>query len=285
MAAAAPGLPSDGPPPLAPGALLLPGYRVVGQLRRGEELDVYDVWSDARGCRCVAKTVRPDRADRPATRARLLREGRLLLRLTHPHIVRAYEVVPGPPPVVVLETLPGETLARLLDRRGRGLAVAEIAHLGLHLCSAVAYLHRSGVLHLDLKPSNVVAARGVAKLLDLSHARRPGRARGGSGTPGYMAPEQVRGGLLGVHTDVWGLGAVLYEAATGEPPGETGDASVTEEAEQQIGPVAPVRSRRRLPASLATAIDRCLDPDPERRPALCELREALAATVGSDGAP
>ena len=108
---------TDGPPPLPPGAIIAPGYRVVGFLRRGRDLDVYDLWSESRNCRCVGKTVRPDRLEKRDARARLLREGKLLLRLTHPHIVRAYEVQTTPAPLVILETLPGETLSHLLDRR------------------------------------------------------------------------------------------------------------------------------------------------------------------------
>jgi len=101
-----------GPPPLPPGALLAPGYRVVGFLRRGRDLDVYDLWSEERTCRCVGKTIRPDRMTKNTSRPRLLREGKLLLKLTHPHIVRAYEVQTSPVPLVVEETLPGETLVR-----------------------------------------------------------------------------------------------------------------------------------------------------------------------------
>src|SRR5687768_15828559 len=96
----------DGPPPLAPGETIAPGYRVVGFLRRGRDLDVYDLWSEERNCRCVGKTVRPDRLQhrRARARSRLIKEGQLLLRLTHPHIVRAYEVMTAPAPLVILET-------------------------------------------------------------------------------------------------------------------------------------------------------------------------------------
>jgi len=267
----------DGPPPLAVGADLAAGYRVVELLRRGEDLDVYDLWSEERACRCVGKTLRPDRLDDASARRRLLREGRLLARLAHPHLVRAYETLPGPPPVVVLETLPGETLARLIDRHERRLPLAQVVHLGLHLCSAVHYLHRQGVLHLDLKPSNIVASNGIAKVLDLSLARPPGRTRGGYGTPGYMAPEQARGGLLGPATDVWGIGGVLYEAVTAEPPCETDETSAG--GDQLDRPPDPVRRHRRLPAAFADLVDRCLAPDPDRRPAVPELSSGLARHV------
>ncbi|HSJ18778.1 MAG TPA: protein kinase, partial [Solirubrobacterales bacterium] len=129
-----------------------------------------------------------------------------------------------PGPLVVMETLGGETLAHMLETDGP-LDIKDAAQLGLQLGSAVRYLHANGVLHLDLKPSNVVAEAGRARLIDLSVARPPGSARAGIGTWCYMAPEQASGGSLGHAADVWGIGAVLFEAAVGEAPFEdrTGD--------------------------------------------------------------
>jgi serine/threonine protein kinase len=270
--------------PLAPGATIAPGYEVLEHLNRGLDLDVYDAWSEERDCRCAAKVLRPDRVEKLSARRRLVREGRLLKRLAHPHIVRAYELIEPsehPGPVLVLETLMGETLAHLIAERRRRFPVPDLVCLGIHLCSAVHYLHRHGILHLDLKPSNIVAHCGVAKVLDLSIARPPGRSRRRMGTPQYMAPEQATRAPLGPAADVWGLGAVLFEAATGQRPFET---QATAEGrlryEQLERRAAPVRSlRRRLPADLAALIDRCLEREPARRPPLEELAGALKALV------
>lgn len=270
----------DGPPPLPPGATIAPGYRVVGFLRRGRDLDVYDLWSESRNCRCVGKTVRPDRLENRDPRARLVREGKLLLRLTHPHIVRAYELQTSPAPLVILETLPGETLSYLVESRRRRLGVRELAHLGIHLCSAIGYLHRNDVLHLDLKPSNIIATHGMAKVLDLSVARRPGRHRAGIGTTGYMAPEQSLGGQFGPYTDVWGIGVTLYEVATGEPACDVGDETSTTRARAIPCRPEPVHRLRRLPMSLAAAIDHCLSFDPAGRPSVGELAAQLGMIVG-----
>jgi serine/threonine protein kinase len=205
----------------------------------------------------------------------LLREGKLLLRLTHPHIVRAYELQTSPAPLLILETLPGETLSHLLERRRRRLSMREVAHLGLHLCSAIRYLHRNDVLHLDLKPSNIIATQGMAKVLDLSVARPPGPHRGGIGTTRYMAPEQSVGGELGSYTDVWGIGVTLYEVATGEPACDGGDETSTTRARAIPCRPKPVRRSRRVSASLASAIDRCLSFDPADRPSVDELTVQL----------
>lgn len=269
-----------GPSPLAEGDELAPGYVVLDHLRRGRALDAYDAWSEERDCRCVIKTLRPD-CDDPGAARRLLAEGRLLRRLSHPHIVRAYETRLQPRTMVVLETLMGETLGHTIAERRRRLAAVELAYLGLQLCSAVGYLHRHGVLHLDVKPSNIIAQCGQAKLLDLSVARRPGRAPPGVGTAQYMSPEQARGGVLTAAADVWGIGVVLYEAATGRrpaadkhPPG----------ADVLDTPCEPIRRARRVPLTLAGAIDAAVQIDPSTRPSVDGLVAALTDALAEVGA-
>jgi eukaryotic-like serine/threonine-protein kinase len=279
--------------PLAPGGQLAPGYEVIEHLRRGRHLDVYDAWSEERASRCIVKALRPDRLTRVAPTLRVLEEGRLLCEFTHPHIVRGYEVIADPGPMIVMETLSGETLNHLIERHETGLKAAEVAHLGLQLGSAVRYLHGKGWLHLDLKPDNVIAECGRAKLIDLSVARAPGPAPAGIGTFYYMAPEQVSGGDLGQAADVWGLGAVLFEAATGEPAFEDPDPDLggawptisdeyftdesVDEGEYAQLTTTPRRvdELRPQPHELADLIAACLDPEPKHRPGVDELLAAL----------
>jgi serine/threonine protein kinase len=260
-----------------PGATIAPGYEAIARIHRSNVFDVYDAWSVERETRCIVKALRPDRLAELAPRKRLVREGELLLSLAHPHIVRAYETLAEPWPAVVLETLTGETLAHLVDRRARPLGARELAFLGLQLSAAVGYLHRQGYVHLDLKPGNIVAESGRAKLIDLSIARRPGRARPGVGTWCYMAPEQARGGHVGEQADVWGVGVVLWEAACGDTP--FGDESV--EYPQLEGRAPALRSERRLPAPLTAIVDRCLEPRPGDRPSMPELRRVLEPIAGA----
>jgi serine/threonine protein kinase len=178
-------------------------------------------------------------------------------------------------PLVILETLPGETLSHLIARQTGRLGVQEVAHLGLHLCSAIGYLHRNEILHLDLKPSNIIATHGMAKVLDLSVARPPGCHHRGIGTTGYMAPEQSLGGELGPYSDVWGIGVTLYEVATGEPACDAGDETSTTRA--RAIPCRPKRlpRSRRIPVALASAIDNCLSGDPKDRLTVDQLVAAL----------
>jgi serine/threonine protein kinase len=280
-----------GPPVLPPGHELADGYEVLEHVRRGADLDCYEVWSAERFCRCFAKTPRPDRADHASTVRHLRREARLLRSLTHPHLVRGYDwLTPdGAPPVLVTENLTGATLSWLLHTHGR-LPTGDLAQLGLHLCSALRYLHGRGVMHLDVKPSNIVAVDGVAKLIDLSLARRPGRCTPGYGTVGYLSPEQLVGARVTEAADVWGLGLVLYEAATGTRtyriPSAGSHASMASYSTMGryesvlVRPVRRIRALRRLPVPVADAIDGCLSLRPKERPTLAQLSDALETLAG-----
>lgn len=265
--------------PFAAGRRLAPGYEVIAHIARSNMLDVYDAWSHERACRCIVKLPRPDRRrDEQAARA-LQREGWLLQRLSHPHLVRGYETLSEPLPAVVMETLRGETVAHLVQRRARRLSAIELGHLGVHLCSAITYLHGQGILHLDLKPSNVIAEAGRAKIIDLSLARPAGRMRPGIGTWCYMAPEQARGGQVAPAADAWGIAAVLYEAATAVAPfGDEDDEQ--HEFPSLARPAQPVARDRRLPAVLADAIDGGLRADPAQRPSVAQLGAACEQAAG-----
>jgi serine/threonine protein kinase len=260
------------PARLSEGESLDRGYDVIEHLSRSQDCDVYHAWSAERRCGCAVKVLRPDRARRSASQARLRGEGRLLLGLTHPHIVRAYELHEEPP-MLVLETLTGETVSHMIASARRRLALLDVAMLGLQLCGAVGYLHRRGVLHLDLKPANVIADNGQAKLLDLSLARAPGRIGAGVGTRPYMPPEQMHGGRVDEASDVWGIGAVLFNAAAGHRPLAWGGSDSGFHQDEHRA--EPLRTRRRVPPALGGVLDACLDPEPARRPALDELFEAL----------
>jgi serine/threonine protein kinase len=273
---------SDVDPPLDQGMELAPGYEVRFHVARSRVLDVYDVWSRERDTHCIAKALRPDRLREAKPRRRLYREGRILLGMTHPNIVRAYEMIAGPSPVLVLEPLTGGSLDHAL-REGGPLEPAVVAELGVQLCSAMHYVHGRGLVHGDLKPANVMGDRGFAKVIDFSLARAPGRGHAGRGTEAYLAPEQARGGLVTGASDVWGIGAVLYAALAGRAPFPVVDGAprypqLTHRADR-------VQEHRPLPAQFAeldVLVAACLDPDARARPTVGELADGLDELAEDD---
>lgn len=228
-------------------------------------------------------------------REQVLREARAAARLSHPHIAAVYDVVDLPDGAwIVMEYVDGESLA---TRVARGpLNVPEAIEIGRALASAIAAAHHEGVVHRDLKPSNVQLTRdgsakvldfGVAKLTslntltstrsDVSRAETMIVPRGNPGTPAYMAPERLLGRGADERSDVYGLGALLYEMATGCRPYRSRDVlSLVEE----IAAGEPTSARARnphVPRWLSDVIARALKRDPATRlQSAAELEAALA---------
>ena len=200
------------------------------------------------------------------------REARNAASLQHPNIVAVYEM--GEQDGLIyyaMQLVRGTSLAETLRERGT-LPAREAADLLRTIAEAVDYAHRMGVLHLDLKPGNVLLdERGVALVTDFGLARRLGQAPSVeneqvSGTPSYMAPEQaqVRSQGLSVATDIWGMGAILYEALTGVPPFTGRD---PREILQNVlhGTVRKLSRHARIPPDLEAICLRCLRKDPGDR--------------------
>ena len=199
-----------------------------------------------------------------------LAEARTAAMLNHPAIVTVHEWdADDTDAYIVMEDIDGASLADLIDERDEPLDADEAAWVIESVGSAVAFAHDNGVLHLDLKPANVLVARdgrvkvadfGIAALTDMS-----GHAQGTSGTLGYMPPEQLRGQRLDERTDVWALGALFYELLTRANPF---DADTVEGSLFKIE-VAPVPAPSEFEPSLGADIDDillvALSPDPDDR--------------------
>jgi serine/threonine protein kinase len=204
-------------------------------------------------------------------------------------IVRSFDaVLDGPRPHLVLEHLEGPRLSTLIRRHGP-LPPEQLVPLALQLCSALHYLGTERVTHLDLKPANTIMS-APPRLIDLSVAlsfdeaaelRRP------LGTDAYMAPEQCdpkRRGPVGPAADVWGLGATLYRAASGERPfagAVKGSGDPVERWPQLVAKPAPDR----LPAAVAEPILACLRPRPGDRPSPAEVADALEPVLRAQAKP
>lgn len=259
---------------LAEGDEIAQGRTVMRLLGGGRRYEAYLVWDESMLASMVAKLLRPDQAEDEVALRALRREADALGALSHPVILRGFDAVLDPPhPHVLVEHLEGPTLRQLLKSES-ALPTEQVRRLGMSVASALHYMAGEGWLHLDLKPSNILMGH-PPRLIDLSLARtlaRAERVREPIGTAAYMAPEQCEpSGELSPATDVWGLGATLYQALAGwrpfpKPIPEERFPQLHEEAR----PLPP-----RVPRQLSDAVLACLRPDPARRPSAAELFAAL----------
>jgi eukaryotic-like serine/threonine-protein kinase len=268
------------------GDLIVPEVVAEQRLGGGERYEVYLGWHERLYAPVVVKVVRPHLVDDEATLRGLRREVSLLQRLAHPVVVRSFDAdVEGPRPHVVLEHLDGPRLSTLLRRHGP-LPLEQLLPLGLEVAAALHYLAASGVAHLDVKPSNIIMG-APPRLIDLSIARtleECERLDHVVGTDAYLAPEQCdppRTGTPGSPSDIWGLGATLYEAVSGQRPFPRGDRDPSAGAEQHWPQLVtdPSPLPRSVPAVVAAPIVACLARDPVARPTPAELAGQLQPLV------
>jgi eukaryotic-like serine/threonine-protein kinase len=264
---------SNGSPRQPPAALSVEGYELLGELGRGGMGVVYKA-RQVRLDRLVAlKVILAGEHAGAEHLARFRREGELLARIQHPNITQIYEVSEQDGrPFFALEYVDGQSLAQRFS--GIPLQPRHAAHLVETLAHAIHAANVRGVIHRDLKPANVLmTAAGVLKITDFGLGKRldngAGATRSGElmGTPSYMAPEQARGRtrLIGAATDVYGLGAILYELLAGRPPFHAETPLDTVLLVLNAEPVPPSRSQPRIPHDLETICLKCLRKEPEDR--------------------
>jgi serine/threonine protein kinase len=273
---------------LEEGAPIAEGRAAIKPLGGGSLYEVFLVWDEAMHAICVAKLIRPDRLDDEGALDDLREEASILDRLSHPVIVRRFDLVTeGPHPHLMIEHLEGPTLRRLI-RRGGPLPLQQLVPLALSLAGAIHYMAHAGIVHLDVKPDNIIM--GVPpRLIDLSVARsadRAARLRRPVGTDAYMAPEQCAPGRfeygVGAPADVWGLGATLHHALSGRrpfprPPGAREDEDPLVRFPQLHSDPQPLPEY--LPSDLVDLVGRMLDPDPGGRPKASEVAASLEPLV------
>ena len=253
-----------------PGTRLGTRYRVVGLLGRGGMGEVYRA-DDLELNQSVALKFLPERVARNAgDLARLRQEVRVARQIAHPNVCRTYDIAEADGQIfVVMEYVDGEDLASVLRRLGRPTPdkAVEIAR---QLCLGLGAAHENGVLHRDLKPANImIDGRGRVRITDFGlagNAEDLAAEAGGAGTPGYMAPELLRGGAATAQSDIFALGLVLYELFTGK---RATDVTPSPDPARPDSDSTP-----RTPSSLVQGVDpvvervilRCLERDPARRP-------------------
>jgi len=268
------------PATLRPGDRFAGRYEVQALLGRGGMGAVYRVRDEKLDEVVALKllTLHDQRAEE-----RFVSEVRLARRITHPNVARVHDFgEQGSTRFLTMEYVPGTTLERVIDQRAP-LPMAEVLKLGETITAGLIAAHAAGVIHRDLKPANVLVGHDDHVVItDFGIARATGRAsstRTGSmlGTPHYMSPEQVLGRPTDARSDLYALGVVLYELATGALPFEADDALGTALARVQSCPIDP-RTHHPVSDPLAALILRCLAREPEGRPdSASELLLALRA--------
>ena len=295
------GHPAEGALPsrddLGPGARV-GDYVLDSLIARGGCAAVYHARHHADARHVALKLLDPALAAQPKMVERFLREVAVVNQLRHPGIVVIHEagLVPVRRPYYVMEHLGGGTLDSLLRERGR-LSPEEVLDVLEPVCDALGAAHDAGVVHRDVKASNIAFAddRRTVKLLDFGIAKllspdpgHPGLTTGGRqlGTPTIMAPEQILGGPMDARVDVYALGVLVYRLLTGRPPFEGRTLAALARQHLEEPPPRPSRA-----APVAAALDhvvlRCLEKRPERRYASASrVVEALAGALGrSDSGP
>jgi hypothetical protein len=256
------------------GTLLATRYRLAELLETGGMAEIWRADDELLG--------RPVAVKLPTGAQVAWREARMAAKLSHPGIAAVHdyrEAVRSDgtvAPFVVMELLAGETVAARLVRAPIGLA--ETARIGAAVADALAAAHANGVVHRDVKPGNVMLTPNGVKILDFGISAAAGEPDDDDtgatfGTPAYVAPERLDGMPAEPATDVYGLGVLLFEMVTGQPPYPVDTWEELEEAKVTGPSVLPDT----LPEAFCSLVMRCLDDDPEKRPPADEVRFDLTA--------
>ncbi|HEU4366425.1 MAG TPA: protein kinase, partial [Candidatus Krumholzibacteria bacterium] len=292
---------------LTPGTRLGP-YEILSPLGAGGMGEVYRARDTRLGREVAVKVLPQHLSSSSEVRARFEREAKTVSSLNHPHICTLFDIGrEGDTDYLVMELIEGETLHRRLEKGP--LPVHEVLRLGREVAEALARAHRVGVVHRDLKPGNIMLTKTGPKLMDFGLARTTGLAGGaGSGSKGaaitqsptvaapltaegtivgtfqYMAPEQLEGKETDARSDLWALGCVLYEMATGQRAFE-GQSQASLIAAIMTGePRAVTDLQPVAPPALEKVIRQCLQKDPEDR--MQSARDLMfALELVGDGAP
>ncbi|GEJ59230.1 hypothetical protein AMYX_39710 [Anaeromyxobacter diazotrophicus] len=267
-------------------------YLVLGFLGAGAHGGVYLAEHRLAGHRAAVKILHRDAAESSEITARFILEARAVNQIRHPGIVDIYDIdtLPDGRPFCVMELLAGRTLHALLLERAPLLPAEAVGYL-TPVCEALQAAHEAGVVHRDVKASNVMlVSEGTApqvKLLDFGVAKLLEPGAGGLtavgqriGTPASMSPEQIRGAPIDLRADVYALGVLLHRMLTGQLPFDSPDPAEVERMHLEAAPPRP-SALAPVPPAFDAVVARCLEKDRERRwPSAMAVAEAARAALG-----
>ncbi len=260
-------------PVFSPGTIVMDRFRITDLMGSGGMGEVYRA-EDLTLNETVALKVLTPYSDKPNRVPEVLQEVRLARQVSHNNVCRVHDMTQvGGVYVISMEFINGEDLASLLKRVGR-LPYSSALDIGVQIAHGLAALHAQNILHLDLKPANVMVDRsGDAKITDFGQAGRTGSKAHG-GTPTYMAPELYDGDIADVSSDLYALGLVLFELVTGKKPFK-GPWLVVAYHHHDVVPTPPSALVDGIDPRVERIILKCLEKEPARRPAsagaVCEV--------------
>src|SRR5438309_3482137 len=264
-------------------------YRILRPIGAGGSSQVYLAQDTALGREVAIKVLDPHAASDSTLRKLFVKEARALAQLSHPNIVGVYDVgeVDGLP-FIVMEYVAGSSLKQRIERTG-ALPLADAVRLTDSIASGLSFAHSRGIIHADLKPSNILLDNNdKPKICDFGIARTPAEDSDSPqlfATALYVAPERVEGRPASVPSDVYGLGLVLYEMLVGKPPFTSGNAAVLLRDHVVRPPVPPSHLRPSIPKDVDTVVLKTLPKDPGLRyHKATEIGDALTKALHSQTA-
>ncbi len=270
---------------LSPGSVFARKYQIVEELGRGGMGRVYRVFDREVEEFVALKLIKPEIAADKNTIQRFRNELKLARKISHKHVCRMFDLNrEGDTHFITMEFVPGEDLKSSLRRMGP-LSLGKAVFIAKQVCEGLAEAHRMGVVHRDLKPQNIMIDRdGNARIMDFGIARSleaKGVTDSGGviGTPEYMSPEQVEGKAVDARSDIYSMGAILYELVTGQVPFEGNTPMSVALKHVTAAPVEPRGLNADIPEAFSHVIMKCMEKDKERRfQSVEELLQALNDT-------